>query len=232
MYHNTKDEPYNENNMLREKHKKEGIKMSVIGAVDGLLNDLFDEIQNAKSVPLSTEKCIIEREKMLDNIENILSYLPAEMKEAIQIVECRQELLAKAQESANQIVEKAQQEYAQMSEKMRADAESAKVKTREEARRVLEEAHKKAQELVTQEAVYQEAQKQAQELLDATKRKIEELKKVSNQYMVESLKETEEAVAAALKNVQATRAKFDNMVATPKKAEPPKRNNSFVDIDL
>lgn len=228
MHHNTK-----------EKHKKEGIKMSVIGTVDGLLNDLFDEVQNAKSVPLSTEKCIIEREKMLDNIENILSYLPAEMKEATKVVECRQELLAKAQESANQIVEKAQQEYAQMSEKMRADAESAKVKTREEARRVLEEArrvleeaHKKAQELVTQEAVYQEAQKQAQELLDATKRKIEELKKVSNQYMAESLKETEEAVAAALKNVQATRAKFDSMVSTPKKAEPPKRNNSFVDIDL
>ena len=103
--------------------------MSVIGTVDGLLNDLFDEVQNAKSVPLSTEKCIIEREKMLDNIENILSYLPAEMKEATKIVERRQELLAKAQESANQIIEKAQQEYAQMSEKMRADAESAKVKT-------------------------------------------------------------------------------------------------------
>ena len=108
----------------------------------------------------------------------------------------------------------------------------ARAKTKEEARRVLEEAHKKAQSMVAQEAVYQEAQKQAQELLDAAKQKIEELKKVSNQFMAESLKETEAAVAAALKNVQATRAKFDSMVSPPKKVETPNRNNPFVDIDL
>ena len=206
--------------------------MSTIGTVDELLNELFDEIQNAKNVPLSTEKCIVDREKILDQLENILSYLPAEMKEAVKIVGRRQELLEEAQESANQIVEKAQQEYSQTIEKIRTDVESAKVKTKEEARRVLEEAHKKAQSMVTQEAVYQEAQKQAQELLDSTKQKIEELKKVSNQYMASSLKETEESLTDALKNVQATRAKFDSMVSPPKKVETPNRKNPFVDIDL
>ena len=51
-------------------------------AVDELLDMLFDMIDEAKNAPLSSEKCIIERDKALDLIEDIKAQFPVELAEA------------------------------------------------------------------------------------------------------------------------------------------------------
>ena len=45
--------------------------------ISELLDMLYDMIDEAKSVPLSSEKCILERDKALDLLDDIKAGLPA-----------------------------------------------------------------------------------------------------------------------------------------------------------
>jgi len=67
--------------------------------------------------------------------------------------------------------------------------------------------------LVAQEAIYQEAKRQCQLMYQQTQERIAELKKVSNAYMDDALRRTEEAIALSLSQVQDTRAKFRALTA-------------------
>ena len=47
--------------------------------LEELITALYDMIQDAKSVPLSSDKCIIERDKALDMLDDLSAQLPAEL---------------------------------------------------------------------------------------------------------------------------------------------------------
>jgi hypothetical protein len=79
---------------------------------------------------------------------------------------------------------------------------------RREADGILREAQEKAKELVTKEGIYQEAKKRSEELVGQTQERINLLRKAANEYMDESLRQTEEVVANALNEVRETRMKF------------------------
>ena len=79
---------------------------------------------------------------------------------------------------------------------------------RREAESIVRAAQAKVNELVSQEAIYQEAKKQCKEMYDKTQAKIGELKKISNAYMDDALRRTEEAIALSLSEVRDTRLKF------------------------
>ena len=57
--------------------------------LEELITALYDMIQDAKSVPLSSDKCIIERDKALDMLDDLSAQLPAELKQARTIVQSR-----------------------------------------------------------------------------------------------------------------------------------------------
>ena len=61
--------------------------------IEEIISALYDMIQDARSVPLSSEKCIIERDKALDMLDEIIAQLPAELKQSRAIVESRNELM-------------------------------------------------------------------------------------------------------------------------------------------
>ena len=82
---------------------------------------------------------------------------------------------------------------------------------RREAENIVRQAQQKAQELVAQEAVYQEARRQCQEMYDKTQSRIAELRKVSNEYMDDALRRTEEAIAQSLSDVRETRVRFRSL---------------------
>jgi phosphoenolpyruvate carboxylase len=67
-------------------------------------------VQDARSVPLSSEKCILERDKVLDMLDEIIAQLPAELKQSRTIVESRNELIAQARREAENIIKKAQED--------------------------------------------------------------------------------------------------------------------------
>ena len=47
--------------------------------LEELINALYDMIQDAKSVPLSSDKCIIERDKALDMLDDLSAQLPSSL---------------------------------------------------------------------------------------------------------------------------------------------------------
>ena len=78
--------------------------------LEDLITSVYDMIQDAKSVPLSSEKCIIERDKALDMLDDLSAQLPGELKQARTIVASREELISQARREAENIIRNAHEE--------------------------------------------------------------------------------------------------------------------------
>lgn len=154
--------------------------------IEDLISSLYDMIQDARSVPLAADKCIVERDKALDLLDEIIARLPAELKESRTIVQSRNELIGQARRESENIVRRAREE---------------------------------AEQLVSQQVIYQEAKRQCMEMVEQTKADIDRLKQASNAYMDDALCRTEEAIAQSLREVQDTRSKFRALTAPTPVAE-------------
>ena len=71
--------------------------------------------------------------------------------------------------------------------------------------------------MVEEEAIYQEAKRQCQEMVLKTQTRMAELRKVSNEYMDDALRRTEEAISMSLEDVRDTRVKFRALVEAQEK---------------
>ena len=60
---------------------------------EDIIGALYDMVQDARSMPLAADKCILERDKVLDMLDEIIAQLPAELKQSRTIVESRNELI-------------------------------------------------------------------------------------------------------------------------------------------
>ena len=152
--------------------------------MEDIISALYDMIQDARAVPLAADKCIVERDKVLDMLDEIIAQMPVELKQARTIVESRNELIAQA---------------------------------RREAELMVRQASEKAEKMVTEEAIYQETKRQCQEMIEKTQTRMAELRKVSNDYMDDALRRTEEAIALSLEDVRDTRSKFKALVDAQEK---------------
>lgn len=83
---------------------------------------------------------------------------------------------------------------------------------RREAENIIHRAREEAELLVSQQVIYQEAKIKCTEMVEQTKEQIDRLQQASNEYMEESLRRTEEAIAQSLNEVQMTRAKFQELI--------------------
>ena len=82
--------------------------------IEDIISALYDMIQDARALPLGADKCIVEREKVLDMLDEIIAQLPAELKQSRTIVESRNELISQARHEAENIIRKAAEEAARM----------------------------------------------------------------------------------------------------------------------
>jgi len=82
--------------------------------IEELIDVLFTMIDEAKNAPLSSEKCIIERDRALDILDDIKDRLPVELAEARKIVNTRNEYVAAARREAEEIRRRAENEAKQM----------------------------------------------------------------------------------------------------------------------
>lgn len=154
--------------------------------IEDIINALYDLVQDARSVPLSSDKCILERDKVLDMLDEINAQLPAELKQSRTIVENRNDLIGQARSEAEAIINNAKAE---------------------------------AEALVAKEAIYEEAKQRSMAHIAQTKQQIMELRKVSNDYMDDALRRTEEAISQSLSEVQNTRARFNQLAAAQMKRD-------------
>lgn len=78
--------------------------------IEDIITALYDMVQDARALPLGADKCILERDKVLDMLDEIIAQLPAELKQSRTIVESRSELIGQARREAENIIKKAQEE--------------------------------------------------------------------------------------------------------------------------
>ena len=81
---------------------------------EDIIGALYDMVQDARSMPLSADKCILERDKVLDMLDEIIAQLPGELKQSRTIVESRNELISQARREAENIIRQAQEQAKQM----------------------------------------------------------------------------------------------------------------------
>jgi hypothetical protein len=86
---------------------------------------------------------------------------------------------------------------------------------RREAEGIIRKAQEEAEHLVSQQTIYLKAKRQCAEMVEKTKMQIAGLRKASNEYMDESLRATEEAIAKSLAEVKETRARFQALTTAP-----------------
>ena len=77
---------------------------------EDIIGALYDMVQDARSVPLNADKCMVERDKVLDMLDEIITNLPAELKQSRTIVESRNELISQARSEAATIIRQAQEQ--------------------------------------------------------------------------------------------------------------------------
>lgn len=82
-------------------------------STDQLLRQLFEVIEGAKNLPMSTS-VRIERDDVLDMIEAAINQLPDELRAARWLLKERDEVRAKARREADEIIEAASARVAQM----------------------------------------------------------------------------------------------------------------------
>lgn len=82
--------------------------------MEELITSLYDMIQDARAMPLSSDKCIIEREKALDILDELTAQMPGELKQSRTIVESRNELISQARREAEGIIRQAQEQAQQL----------------------------------------------------------------------------------------------------------------------
>ena len=127
---------------------------------EDIIGALYDLVQDARSMPLAADKCILERDRVLDMLDEIIAQLPAELKQSRTIVESRNELITQARREAEGIIRQAQ--------------EQAKELVTKEA--IYIEAKKRAEELVGQTQARIDALKKASnEYMDDALRRTEEV---------------------------------------------------------
>ncbi|MBQ2893757.1 MAG: hypothetical protein IJE24_06435 [Oscillospiraceae bacterium] len=143
--------------------------------IEDIISALYTLVEDARALPLGADKCILERDKVLDMLDEIIAQMPGELKQSRAIVESRNELIGQA---------------------------------RREAEGIVRDAQKKAEEMVSEQAIYLEAKRQCQEMIEAAQGRIEQLKQASNAYMDDALRATEETIAQSLADVRETRSRF------------------------
>ncbi len=78
--------------------------------VNELLDMLFDMVDEAKNVPFTGEKCMLDRDRVLDLIDDIRTGFPVELETARKLVETRNDYLASAKREAEIIRKQAEGE--------------------------------------------------------------------------------------------------------------------------
>lgn len=127
--------------------------------IEDIISALYDLVQDARALPLGADKCILERDKVLDMLDEVIAQLPAELKQARTIVESRNELIGQARREAESLIRQAQEKAAQM--------------VAEEA--IYQEAKRQCQEMVLQTQVrMSELRKASNDYMDDALRRTEE----------------------------------------------------------
>jgi cell division septum initiation protein DivIVA len=151
--------------------------------IDELLELLYTEIEEAKSPAFNGDKAVIDRDRVLDMIDDVKAEIPVEVKRAQDLVANRNDYIASAKREADEIRDKAK-DYA----KEMLDKETVVQEAQERADEIIAEAEEKSRVL----------QRAANEYCEDTLRRLEEA--VTDVY--EEVKRAHAQFRSALSNLE------------------------------
>ena len=151
--------------------------------LEDIISALYDMVQDARGVPLAADKCMVERDKVLDMLDEIIAQLPVELKNARTIVESRNELIGQARREAEALIRDAQEKAAKMVE----------------SEAIYQEAKNKAQEMLLQtQTRMAELRKASNDYMDDALRRTEEAIALS----LEDVRDTRTKFRALVENYE------------------------------
>ena len=151
--------------------------------LEDIISALYDMVQDARGVPLAADKCIVERDKVLDMLDEIIAQLPVELKNARTIVESRNELIGQARREAEALIRDAQEKATKMVE----------------SEAIYQEAKNRAQDMLTQtQTRMAELRKARNDYMDDALRRTEEAIALS----LEDVRDTRTKFKALVENYE------------------------------
>ena len=167
-------------------------------SVEELLDSLYEMIEDAKGVPITGDKCMLERDKALDLLDDVRAQFPVEFAEARKLLANRNEYLASAKREA---------------ELMRKQAE-------EQARQMVGETQLMRQASQQSADLTRQTEQKTAEQLRAADAQARDLKRAAEQYCDDLLRRAEEAVAEAGKELAQSRAAFRSVSGVGTASKP------------
>ena len=76
--------------------------------VQRLLDTLYELIDGAKNAPLSSDKCMVNRDEALDMLDEIRAQLPVELKRAQELIRAKDEYVEAAKRDVDRMMQKAE----------------------------------------------------------------------------------------------------------------------------
>lgn len=151
--------------------------------IDDILDAMDETLDRAWNLPLTGGRCVVDAEKVRDLIDDIRLNMPAEIKQAKQIVADRADILSVAKTEAETIVRKAE--------------EQAKALVEQEE--ITKQAQTRATEILTQ------AQMKAREMRQASQEFAETMLKSTEETLSKALSDvrsTHQALKTSGRNLQ------------------------------
>ncbi|MCL2126019.1 MAG: hypothetical protein FWH33_08555 [Oscillospiraceae bacterium] len=161
-----------------------------------LLEMLHTMITEAWGLPLGAEKCVIERDKALDLLDEIRAQFPTEIAEAKRLIDARADFINNA---------------------------------KREAEAIKKNAEDRARQLIDEQEIIRISRDRSNDMLSNAEAATTELRRVANEYVDDAMQRSEEALAAALRELQQSRAKFKQAARA---VAAPQRQAGRPDIDI
>ena len=76
--------------------------------VEHLIDMLYDLVNDAKNAPLSSDKCVIDRDAALDLLDEIRAGLPAELKRAQDLIQAKEDYVNSAKREVGRMMQQAE----------------------------------------------------------------------------------------------------------------------------
>jgi len=144
-----------------------------------LIDRLEELVAQGFHVPLGSG-VVVHRQRLLDLIDRMRVAMPADIREAREVLQKQEEVLAQAQEEAGRIIARAQ---AELEERLK---DEAVVKAAEErAQKIVREGEERAQALV------RDGETQARERLDEAERSAQQQMEEADLYSLQTMRRLE-----------------------------------------
>lgn len=115
---------------------------AMAGNVEELFDLLYEMIDEAKNVPLSSDKCMLERDKALDLLDDIRAMFPVEVKKAKELVEKKNDYIVSAKREADDLRQRAEEQAKRI-----LSEDALVLEARQVADEIITEAQKTSQQL-------------------------------------------------------------------------------------